>query len=72
MAKKHGAGLGRCDLFYAMPLNINFAGREAYGTCCGACVTWLVILAVLAFLALQSNELMTRYFAYSASTGLEY
>ena len=66
------AGFTSYDFFFGHPMRINYNGRDNYGTICGALMSLVVILFLLAFVALSIKLIFFRYLGISKSaTGLQ-
>lgn len=69
---KRTGNIASCDLFFGHPLRVNYAGQENYGTVCGAIMTFLILIIMLAFVVLSFKLIIFRYYGISlSSTGLQ-
>ena len=61
LSNEKRGGLARCDFFYGHQININFAGRDNYGTNCGAIVSIILILCLSVFVLSEIKQLIFGY-----------
>ena len=54
-------GLAACDCFFGHSIKLNYAGSQSYGTACGALVSILIVISMLAFVAIHIKLIFFRY-----------
>ena len=60
--RKSGGSFSKCDVLFGHRINLQFNGKEHFGTNCGAIISIFVISCLVIFFIAEFKQILFRYF----------